>query len=660
MAAPVTVSEQRPFAGLAAPGTLVLGVAAATFLLAYDGGTFGEASRDTLAVAVCWVVVLAAVAGLWPLSRLTRASLLSGGLLAAFAAFTLASAIWSDSAEDAFVEFNRASLYVGTFALAALAGTRARLARWSDGLALGITVTAGLALFTRCFPDVFLTEKNLRFLPLDFTRLSYPLEYWNGLAIFVGLAVPLLLRVTGATGRPLAQALALAPFPVLSSVIFLTSSRGGVATAVLGGLALLVLVPNVRMVGAALVAALGSAAGVASVATRSELVNHPGIDAAGQGHVAFVLVLASCVGTAAVSYCFVRYAAPRLSGRASRVGPLWRGLAVGGIVLLLAAGVAAAHPVRIFDKFRQPPAYALNTLPQTNGALQSHLLSAGSSGRWQQWTVVLNEFESAPLFGRGAGSYEAWWAQHGTLHGYVRDAHSLYLETLGELGVVGFALIVGALATGLAAGARRALSSRGDFRIAVAALWAAFVGYVFAAGIDWMWEMTVVSVVGTVLLGLLTGRASLPEPAPAHPLSLRWQIAGRAVIGVVGLAVVAGLALSLLASREIRASQSAVSRRDLSTAAAHANNARKIEPWASTPYVQLALVSEEAGNYGEAEAWIRKAIARDRSNFRPWVLSARFQLERGDVGAARDALRRARALSPHSDLFAARAGGASR
>ena len=57
--------------------------------------------------------------------------------------------------------------------------------------------------------------------------------------------------------------------------------------------------------------------------------------------------------------------------------------------------------------------------------------------------------------GRGAGSYESWWSEHGTLATFVKDAHSLYLQTLGELGVVGLVLLLTALTAGATAGIAR-------------------------------------------------------------------------------------------------------------------------------------------------------------------------------------------------------------
>ena len=54
------------------------------------------------------------------------------------------------------------------------------------------------------------------------------------LAILVGIAFPLLLRAATAKRPGWARGLALAPFPALTAGIYLASSRGGAATALLG------------------------------------------------------------------------------------------------------------------------------------------------------------------------------------------------------------------------------------------------------------------------------------------------------------------------------------------------------------------------------------------------------------------------------------------
>src|SRR5262249_32695704 len=82
MGAPSAAPARGRLATPLAPLALTGAVAAVTFLLAYDGGSFALTSRGTLSIAVWWVVLLAVVSGLWPLRALDRTTLIVGGLLA--------------------------------------------------------------------------------------------------------------------------------------------------------------------------------------------------------------------------------------------------------------------------------------------------------------------------------------------------------------------------------------------------------------------------------------------------------------------------------------------------------------------------------------------------------------------------------------------------
>ena len=63
------------------------------------------------------------------------------------------------------------------------------------------------------------------------------------------------------------------------------------------------------------------------------------------------------------------------------------------------------------------------------------------------------------------------------------------MEILGELGLIGFALLVAAVATALATGARRYARSRDEDESGhLAALIAVTGAWAVAAGIDWIWE----------------------------------------------------------------------------------------------------------------------------------------------------------------------------
>ena len=83
-----------------------------------------------------------------------------------------------------------------------------------------------------------------------------------------------------------------------------------------------------------------------------------------------------------------------------------------------------------------------------------------------------------------------------------------------------------------------------------------------------------------------------------------------------------------------------------------ADDARSLEPWASSPYVQLALIEEQAGNLGRANRHIKDALERDSRDWATWLVAARIQTKAGSIRAGRRSLRRSEALNPTSELFA--------
>ena len=116
------------------------------------------------------------------------------------------------------------------------------------------------------------------FLPSAATRLSFPLGYWNGLAVFVAFyAVPLLLRLAIVAQSFLVRGVAIASIPALAATIYLqASSRGGVATALTGTAVFLALTARRWAAVAALVVATVGALGAVSILLpRTQLVNGP-------------------------------------------------------------------------------------------------------------------------------------------------------------------------------------------------------------------------------------------------------------------------------------------------------------------------------------------------------------------------------------------------
>jgi len=131
------------------------------------------------------------------------------------------------------------------------------------------------------------------------------------------------------------------------------------------------------------------------------------------------------------------------------------------------------------------------TLPA--GSLVDEAASRGGNRPWY-WHVAWQEASEFPIAGRGAGTFELAWLEEQPIPESILDAHSLYLETLAELGLVGLGLLALALAPPLVAA----------FRGASAAAAGGYVAFLFHAGVDWDWEVPAVTVAG-----LLCGAATL-------------------------------------------------------------------------------------------------------------------------------------------------------
>ena len=113
------------------------------------------------------------------------------------------------------------------------------------------------------------------------------------------------------------------------------------------------------------------------------------------------------------------------------------------------------------------------------------------------------------IAGAGPGAFQVEWLRRRTIDERVRNAHSLELQTLADLGIVGLALLAAAIAaTALAAaGALRADRALAAGPVAGALTWA------LHAGLDWDWEMPALTLVAIALAGLLLCRAGAADSA---------------------------------------------------------------------------------------------------------------------------------------------------
>jgi O-antigen ligase len=118
----------------------------------------------------------------------------------------------------------------------------------------------------------------------------------------------------------------------------------------------------------------------------------------------------------------------------------------------------------------------------------------------------------APALGQGAGRYARSLIEPTGDLSLPANAHSLYLETLAELGLVGLALLAAFLALALA----RARARAAPVAAAVVAAWA------IQAAVDWDWQLPAATLPAVLAAGTLmrTGRPLSPVPVAAAALAL--------------------------------------------------------------------------------------------------------------------------------------------
>ena len=301
-------------------------------------------------------------------------------------------------------------------------------------------------------------------------------------------------------------------------------------------------------------------------------------------------------------------------------------------VLLLSgsrgAWLAAAVALAALAALRRGPAAAFPLVVGGGAAAAVALAYARGSERERYWTVALGQAESAPLVGTGAGTFARAWLRDRPEALGARDAHGLYVETLGELGIVGLALLLALLAIPVAA----AVAARAD--AAAAAGGAAYAAFLVGAGVDWHWELPAVTLgaLACAAAPLLAGRSG-DVVAGAR---------GRAVaVGAVAAAAAVAFA-SLVGHSSLDEGAAALRAGDPASAERLAARAARALPWAAEPWRLAGEARAAAGRTDAARASFRRALRRDPGDPELWRLLARVS----EGEERRRAVRRAALLDP--------------
>lgn len=621
--------------------------------LAFDGGGYSIVVHSQVSILVWWAVLAGAAWGVLPSGVLSRGALAALAVFAAFVGWTAIASRWSLSSERSLADVSLVAGYLGVLVLGVMVhrDRRAALRHTVAALATAIWIVAALALASRLHPGLFpAATQTGTFLAGTAKRLAWPLNYWNALAALLAFGLPLLLALASSARTLVAQAAAAAGMPVVVLCGYLTFSRGGAATAAIAVVVFLLFAPErLPKLATALIAAAGSAALIAGAASRAALERGL-VDAAArhQGSTLVVPILLVCAGVAlaqvGIGLAARHGTTPRLLAVSPRRARVLLATAVAAAIVVAIAAGAPSKVSHLWHDFKQTQA------PGLNEASLSRFGTVSSNGRYQLWKVAVDATQGHVLKGSGPGTYQLLWLPRANPHvSYVQNAHSLYFETLAELGVVGLVLLVGFFLVVLGAAVTAVARLRYERRTLAAGAVSALIAFMVAAAYDWVWQVSVLPV------SFLLLAAAVLAPSAARRRRQQWRYARPALRGsivVAGLACLAAIAVPLATATGVQRSQTAAASGNTAQALRDAETAARVEPGAASPQIQLALVEELQGNLRQGLVAAQRAVHDEPANWTAWLIMSRLEAENGKVAASVAAFRQARSLNPTSPLFA--------
>ncbi len=671
------------------PHLLGFSLFAASLYAAFAQGAIRAPDEPRLQVGIAVITALAAAAWLW-FGQLTlrapKPALAALGLLFAFCAWSALSLAWSTSPDGTWVEVNRVFGYTLILALAIALGASARDAidLTTRGLLALTVVVLAYALAQKVIPGFHIAG----LINLDQTganaRLQAPLDYWNALALLLGLGAPVALILALAPHRGPAQRLTgLITLELIVVTIGFTESRGGFLALAVALAATVALSPD-RLTTLAWAAA---ACAVGALDLVIALSAHPLTGdniALGRRELAGGLLLVVLVATATLSALLIPHL-DRLPSRLSthRRASTWRALAaaLGALVVLALIGAAVSHRglsgqiSHLWNGFNNADSIATSSA--------TRLFSDSSANRVDWWGQALSAFVHRPLDGYGAGSFPVinMLFRHDTVS--VQDAHSVPLQWLAETGLVGFTLALSSWLVLLHQGfgaVRRSGADRVNplgldsdaarSRLAAAALLAAALAYSVHALYDWDWDIPGVTLPVLIALGVLAGAnrhtpprgdtgppgqtvLDIPAPVRLEPhtgptLRLTGLALLTAIIGLFAVsAVLPGDAVNQATAALTEAAIGTPSA--LSAARQKASDASALDPLSDAGPLANANIAIAARAYPLARDYVIEAIRRQPTDESAWATLVRVDLRLNRDAEAITAAQRALDLDPEID-----------
>jgi hypothetical protein len=516
--------------------------------------------------------------------------------LVAFVVWTALSLLWSTDLTSGIQNVQRDLAYVAAAGAALALGSRARGLRDAVLFASGVLTVYSVA--THLAPDVFGFFSQVT-VP---GRLYYPLGYWNTQGTLGSLAVILLADAVANGSRPLTRALCAAVLPWPAVDILLTLSRGA-ELSLLFGVVIWIALDVKRVRTSALLIGLSLPIAVAAWLADDAAPLYgrrysPASAPAGHRLIGELVVLSAV--TAAVTWLLVK--------RASSVSvPRWTRhlyLVLLGALAFSALGLAVAT---YGDPAEWPAStYRSFTAKPTGQFVPSRLTTFSLNNRNLLWSVAVSQAGSNVMLGSGAGTFGSRWYRERSVPIDTTSAHSLYLETFAESGLVGLALIAGATLLPLIASVRsRALRH-------VPAMAGGFGACILHSGVDWDWLIP-----GMTIPAIWLGYAILASQPNARTVRLTGavRLGVGALLAAVAVLATVGLLGNIALSRSYEAANSGKYRAAISDG----HNAADWQPWSFLPWMEIGTANQALGQHAAAVQAYRVAASRDPVRWEPWV-----------------------------------------
>jgi cytochrome bd-type quinol oxidase subunit 2 len=581
--------------------------------------------------------------------RLTGPAILAATGVLGLGIWSLSSTAWAESVENAIVSGNRWLAYGALLLLVlVLARNDRRSAVLLSAAGLGVAAVAVSVL-------VRLLGGNPGALFLV-GRLNSPLGYINGEGCLFVMGFWLCIAAAEARRALIAGPAACAA--TLMVCLALLSQSRGTALAMLGSLLIVVaFVPGRtrRLYGLLLVAA-GVALAAPDLLHVYTDTQHGAISLRSYHVAANAAVLAAlAVGIlwGVLTACWEQLrSAGELAARLRAVGS---GLLVLLSVIALVVAVASTHRIEREVRGQWHAFTHLATAGTSEGASssvsQSRLLS-GAGNRYDYWRIAWTVWRDNPVLGVGAGNYaRPYYEQRATTED-IDQPHSIELQTLAELGLVG-ALLLAAMLAGVGWGTlrmRSAAASSPLSRALMVGAVGAFIAWLTQTSVDWMHLLPGLTAIAIAAVAVLVrgqntdgrdrkrGFAQKLTSRPARALGLS---------AVLATLVVAGASLSRQGLADIYR-EDAQGELDAHPAAAltDANRSLNIDSDSSETYYLKAAALARFDQAAGAERVLGEALADEPANFVTWALLGDIAVREHSFSVARRDYVRAHQLNP--------------